>query len=513
MRSSGGEAGYSLIELIISLFIISMVSVMFIGLLMTLLNSAALAEQKSVANSLVNNQMEYLRSLSYDSLAVSGGSILSSSYIPAKTTQTVGKLKYSIFTDIRYADDAFDGCGTYPSPDLKKLYCRNFSAPGNSSGNNLVNDTNPADYKMARVTVKNASGQTLAVLDTQIAARVAETASTTGALFTTVTDPSGTPISEATVTVKNTALSPNVTVSSSTDANGVAIFYGLPPDSQQRYTISADKSGYSSITSISPSGSLQPTYASQKILSQQSSYLTLVLGKMSPNSLIIATEDTSGNPLANIKVYVKGGYKKYTDTTNTAYYFDAMAPTDTRPVTDATGMTGVTSLPPVNEYIFCDNNGDTGCASTSGTKYYLAAAVPYGGSGSLAPISIPQNGDTSSPTYLYNGNLYSQKVKLMLTTSSSFPRVRTMDPDSINTTDNLSNVKVVFGGSNLSGATAQLSQGGTTYSPKNCSGTSTQLTCSYTLTTATTGALQVTLQGSGGALTLPTDPLGGIYVK
>lgn len=87
-----------------------------------------------------------------------------------------------------------------------------------------MNDTNPGDYKLAHVVVKNLGDTRLAVMDTHIAARVAETASTTGALFITVTDSAGNGVSEATVKVTNTTITPAVSVSDSTDANGIAIF-------------------------------------------------------------------------------------------------------------------------------------------------------------------------------------------------------------------------------------------------------------------------------------------------
>ena len=507
------ESGYTLVELLISIVVLAVISSSFLILLTSLLQSATLAKQKSVANALANNQMEYLRSLPYDSLAVSGGSILASSYLPAETKQTISQVTYTVTTDIRYVDDAFDGCGVYPSLDLKKIYCRNFSAPGNSSGNNLVNDTNPADYKIAHITIKNGGGTYLAVLDTNIAARVAETASTTGALFVTVTDPGGNAVTEASVNVVNAAVSPSVNISSTTDSNGVAIFYGLPPDTQQRYSVTSTKSGYSTISTIAPSGSLQPTYAHQKILTQQSSQVLLVIGKMSTNSLVILAEDTTGKPLSNIKLAVKGGYKKYTNTTNTAYYYDNLTPSDTRGITDASGMTSLSNLPPINDYIFCGDKGDTGCISTNGTKYYLAAAAPYNGTNSLMPITVPQKNDPVAQSFSYDGQTYPQQVKLILTTNSAFPRVRTIDPDSLAVVDNLSNVKFVITGNNLTNGSLSLSQNSTTFTAKNCTGSDTELTCAFNLTAVSTGTLQATISANGGTLTLPVQPLGGISVK
>lgn len=511
-REIPAENGFTLLELLVSMTVIGVMSIGFFSLFTALVSSSTLAKQRSVGSTLANNQMEYLRSLPYDSLAVSGGSIISSSYIPATTTKKINGINYTITTSISYVDDAYDGCGPYPNLDLKKKYCRNFSSPGNSAGNNQLNDTNPGDYKLAHVVVKNLGDTRLAVMDTHIAARVAETASTTGALFITVTDSAGNGVSEATVKVTNTTITPAVSVSDSTDANGIAIFYGLPPDSGLDYMIEAQKTGYSSIQSIRPSGSLQPTYSSQKILSQQSSYLALVIAPTDTNSLIIETTNTSGAPLGNVRVQVKGGYKKYTTLSDTSYYFDNYLPVDSRILTDANGMARLTSLPPINSYFFCGTNGAGGCA-VGGTAYYLAAAVPYGGTNSLSPITIPLGDQPNPVKFPYDGSEYIQKVRLILTNSSSFPRVFSMNPDTINLSDNLQNVKVVFTGANLTNANATLTQNGTTYSDNSCVGSATQLTCNYDLNGVTAGYVQVTIQNANGTLVLPTIPLGGFRVK
>lgn len=506
------QNGFTIVELMVSLAVLTSLTIGFFTLFVALVNSSVIAKQKAVAGSLASNQIEYLRSLPYDNLAVSGGSIISNSYIPAVITKKINGITYTITTSISYADDAFDGCGSYPTLDLKKKYCRNFFTPGNSNGNNSNSDTNPADYKIAHISVKNSGGTQLATADTQIAARVAETASTTGALFINVTDPSGNAIADATVTVLNPTLTPAVNVSDNTDVNGVAIFYGLIPDSGLDYDITITKSGYSTITTLKPAGSLQPTYSSQKILSQQSAYLALVIAPMRTNSMVIETTDTAGNPLGQAKIYIKGGYKKYTATTDTTYYYDNQIPNDQRPTTDSNGLAGINNLPPINEYFFCGLNGAQGCL-VNGVTHYLAAAVPYGGISNLAPITIPLADDTSAPTYSFNGNQYGQKVRLMLTTNAGFPRVFDINPSSINLGDSLQNVKLIISGYNLANATATLTQNGNTYTNSSCTGNTTQLTCNYDLSTITAGDMEIKIQNPSGTLTLPLTPPGGFHVN
>lgn len=496
------EGGFTLVELAVTTVIIAIVAISFFGLFISLVNSTIIAKRRAVALTLATDQMEATKSLPYDSLVVQS---------PTSTVKTVNGVKYTIASVVRYADDAYDGCGSYPTTADKQKYCRNYPPPSGAP----TTDTNPNDYKVARVAVTDSSGKQLAMVDTQIAARVAETSSTTGALFVTVLDGSGAPISGATVVVTNTTLSPNINKSDTTDGNGVVIFYGLPPDSGNDFITTASKTNYSTLTTIAASGSLQPTYPNQKILTQQSSAVTLTLAPMNTNSLVVEATNTSGAPLSGMKVYAKGGYKKYNLTTDTAYYFDNVSPTDTRPTTDANGLAAITGLVPYGKYIFCGDDGTSNCKVGS-TTYYLAAAVPYAGTNSLNPIVVPtyESGNPPATTFDYGGTQYMQKVRLMLTTSSGFPRVYTMNPYQLSIAGGgLAAYQITYTGYNLNGATAVLTQGSNTYNPATCTTTATQLKCTYDLSTTTSGTpMQVAVTNSSGTLTLPTTPLGGFNV-
>lgn len=517
-KHSLGEGGFTLVELAIGLIVFAVVALGFFTLFISLVNSALVAKKISVASALATNQMEYLKSLPYDSLAIAGGNISSSSPLPATTTKTVDGIKYTLTTSINYVDDAYDGCGPYPNNTLKQLYCRNYPPPTGAPSP----DQNPQDYKIAHVAVTDSSGAQLAQVDTQIAARVSETASATGALFVSVLDSNGSPVSDATVTVTNATLSPNINVSDSTDTNGIAIFYGLKPDNGNDYVVTATKSGYSSLTTIAPSGSLQPTYPNQNIITQQSSYVTLTIKKQGTNSLLVETTDTNGNVLPNVKTYIKGGYKKYTSTSNTAYYYDNMSPSDSRPITDSDGLAGINNLVP-GDYIFCGDNGSTGC-SVGGTTYYLAAAVPYSSANSFNPITVPIYDPSNPPTttYPYNSAAYLQKVRLMLTTNVNFPRIATLSPSDVSLTGGtIGSFTFTISGSNLPcsssssscGTTVKFKQASNTYTA-SCTGTgNTQLNCSVNLTGATTGNMQLEIDANGYTFLLPDSPLlGGLSV-
>lgn len=514
------QTGYTLVELLMVISVLAILSLGAFDLFISLLHSAIVGGRQAVASTLATNQMEYLKSLPYDNLAVTGGPIVSSTTIPGTITKKVNGDTYTVTTSISYVDNAYDGCGSYPTQALKQKYCRDYPPPSGAPST----DTNPADYKDVSVSVTDRSGLQLASLDTQIAALVAETASNTGALFVYVIDSSGNPITGATVNVVNNSVSPAVNVSDTTDENGIVIFYDLPPSTTgNKYQISGSDSGYSSLTTIVPNGSLQPTYSSQNLISQNSSIVTLTLKQEGSNSLVIETTDLSGNPLPNAKIYVKGGYKKYTATSDTSYYYDTLSPTDTRPVTDSGGLAGLTNLVPGN-YIFCGDAGATSC-SVGGTTYYLAAAVPYGGVNSLQPITVPTYDPSNPPatTYAYNSVNYLQKVRLMLTSSSTFPRVNALSPyDGSLAGGTLSNFAFTLTGANLpcssnaASCTTHVSflQGANTFTA-SCTGSSAglQLSCTVNLSSAAAGNTQLVVKSGSNTLTLPAAPLlGGIIV-
>ncbi len=514
------EAGFTIAELVIGLTVMAIVILSVFGLFISLVHSTVIAKKKAAATTLATNQMEYLKSLPYDSLAVVGGSIYIPSPLPATSSTKVNGISYTTTTSINFVDEAFDGCADYPNLQLKMQYCRNYPAPPGAPNP----DTNPQDYKIIHVSVADVSGRKLAEVDSTVSARVAETNSTTGALFVSVIDNNGNPVQGATVNISNPTLVPVVALSDSTDSNGISIFYGLNPDTTGNdYLITASKPGYSTLSTLKPAGSLQPNYASQNIFTQLSSYVTLTIKLQGNPSLLIETTDVNGSPLANVKAYVKGGYKKYSDSTDTQYYFDNLSPSDNRPVTDSSGLATINNLVP-GDYIFCGDEGATSC-SVGGTTYYLVAAVPSVGSNSLNPINVPIFDSSSPPatTFPYGGQNYLQKVRLMLSTFSNFPRVFNISPYEVSLSGgSINNFSFSLAGQNLPcdaspascSTTVRVTKDTNVYSA-SCTGDSagTTVNCTIDLTGISVGVGSISVIANGHTLSLPTSPfLGGINV-
>lgn len=511
--------GFALAELVVAMVVFAVIALSVLGLYVTLIRSSALTKYRAVASALATSQMETLKSLPYNSLAVVGGSIYSTNLLPATSQQTISGYSYTTTTSISYVDDAFDGCGSYPSAALKQLYCRNYPAPTGAP----ATDTNPQDYKIINVAVYGGNGDKYAEVDTMVSARVAETASTTGALFVKVIDDNGNPVSGANVQVINTTFTPAVNLSDSTDSGGVAIFYGLPPDtSGYDYTVTASKEDYSTLSTIIPSGSLQPNYPNQQVFTQLSSFVTLPIYPKSQKSILLEATTVSGTPISNLRLYIKGGYKKYNSAANTAYYYDNMTPTDTRPQTDSAGLVAVDNLVP-GAYIFCGDTGATSC-SVGGTTYYVAAIVPYSGVNSFNPILVPSDpGTLPATSFTYGGSNYLQKARVLLTTNSNFPRVKVLTPDDVSlSTSSLTVFTFKVTGNNLPCSTiasscatsVKMLQGSNVYTA-SCTGSSagTTLDCTINISGAAVGLMRLELSAGGNTLTIPAgDMMGGFSV-
>lgn len=393
-----GSKGFTVVELLVAAVIFAILAISSLSTYVALNSSATLAKKKSIAITLANNKIENVKSLPYDSLLANS---------TQKTTETVNGVNYDIETKIIYVDDAFDGCVNMSQEDKIK-YCRNY----NLNTSNTTTDNNGADYKLVNVKVYS-SGKLLSNIDSQIAASVAETATSTGALKVIVTSSSGEPINNADITVNYPYPTPK-TYTGTTDSGGVIIFYGLEPNSQYEYKVSVSKSGYSSAETIPPKvdsslGTLTPTFENPNIYAQQSTVLGLNINIIGKYSTIITAVDAGGYPRVNYSISAKGGYKLYTNSENQEYSNSA-----TFPNTNSSGMTSAEDLVP-GSWVFCENNGSNDCKVGGQLRYLQSIDAAIGGIDDEAPFYASIPSPTTSPpslTFSYNGNQYLQSLIL-----------------------------------------------------------------------------------------------------
>jgi hypothetical protein len=190
------------------------------GLLKASLILSTLGRAKAGATAVAQTHMEYLRGLSYASLGTVGG--IPTGSVPQFATTTQNGIVYVAHTFINYIDDPADGVGS-------------------SDTNGIV-----TDYKRAAITVTYAiSGQSKSIdLVSNFSPPGLETATNGGTLIIKVENAVGTPIADASVTITNTALSPAVNITTSSNIDGIVSLPGAAVSSS--YQVSVSKSGYSS---------------------------------------------------------------------------------------------------------------------------------------------------------------------------------------------------------------------------------------------------------------------------
>ncbi len=440
-RNHQNQAGFTLVELITSVVVLSMVILAVSNLFVSNLATVTTGKAKAMGLALANEQLEYLRDLPYDSLATQYGTIYPPGNIADTQTVTRANYKYTLKTKIVYIDDPYDG-----------------NAAGTISGKPV--DLYPYDYKRVEVTVVLANNSIqVAKLTSDVAAKASETASNTGILSLKVLDSLGQPVPNASVHIVNVVPSPDVDITTTTDATGLVVIPGLPPDSGGNYKITVSLGGYSTEqTYPDPSGSQTPVNPNPNILVQQITSITLAIDKVS--SMVVTVVDTNGTAVANQSVTITGSKK--TMTNPTVYKYNQTLTTDSSGKITLTGVEW-------DSYNFAVPSGK-----------YIVTSVPD------APVALAANS--------------SANVTLMVSSSSTYPTIASTNPTAAQT--GIASEPVSVTGTNLSsGTTLKLKQSGqadiVATGVTSTSG-NTILSGTFNLTGAATGAWDLVVSNANG---------------
>lgn len=254
--------GVSLIDVIVGVFLVLVVFLTLFGLLRVSLLVSSVAKARAAATSVATSQMEFVRSLSYDSVGTVGG--IPSGAVPQYATTTLDGYTFVTRTFIEYVDDAKDGLGASDATGIT------------------------TDYKRVKVSTKYTlnNKQREVALVSNIVPPGLETTTGGGTLKIDVVNASGAPVSGATVRIVNSALTPSVDVSTFSNVSGTVYLPGAATSTQ--YQVYVSKDGYSSAqTYLRDATNQNPTPGYLTVAKDQTTTGTFAIDTLS--SLTLAT--------------------------------------------------------------------------------------------------------------------------------------------------------------------------------------------------------------------------------
>ncbi|MDB5189663.1 MAG: Autotransporter adhesin [Parcubacteria group bacterium] len=252
--------GVSLIDVIVGSALVLVIFLSLIGLLRASLLVSSLAKAKAGATAVANNQMELVRSLSYDAVGTVGG--IPSGSIPQYATSTQNAIPYRVRTFIEYVDDPADGVGA-------------------ADANAIT-----TDYKRIKIAVTYTVRGTLREVDlvSNYAPLSIETSTNGGTLKVLVVDATGVGVAGAAVRVVNASSLPSVDVTTFSDSTGTVLLGGAATSTQ--YQVYISKTGYSSAqTYVRDTTNQNPTPGYLTVVKNQTTASTFAIDRLASLTL------------------------------------------------------------------------------------------------------------------------------------------------------------------------------------------------------------------------------------
>lgn len=420
------KSGFTLVEIVVDIAIIGLVAVAVLSAYSAGFRTMELAKAKIAAVAAANEKMEEIRNMPYDSLATEHGQIYPpGNLLDDQEIQRKG-VRFNVHTIIQYIDDPFDGCADTYVEGIPKSECLEIMQEGKPR------DLYPYDYKKVEIRVsKIGRSGFLSQITSNVSAKAAETPGNSGIIKLCVIDASGAPVPEADITITNPYVDPPADIAATTGIDGCIMVPNLPPNSQNKYHLTATKAGYS--TDLTSPRTAQNPNAEQPdvdVSVQQVTPKTLIIDKLS--TLKIDFVDELNNPLPNLAFHIEGAKLLYFNPETHKYSANLVA--------DANGHVEIPNM----EF-------DDYSISISGR--HVVSTTPY------QPIGL--SGDTVL------------SVKVASSASASLPRITACNPSSgkIGETvlpvisganfQNGASVKLVFGAVEINGFNIVVSHGDT----------------------------------------------------
>lgn len=207
------ERGMSLIEMIVGIAIFIVVFTgLFAGFRLAI-SIIADSKAKTGALALLSQQLEFIKSIPYDSLGTQGG--IPSGTIPQTATSTLNVTRYTVRTLIQYVDQPQDGLGV--------LDANGITADAKQAKVEVTWQDRDIPRSLSAVTVLSPVG--------------IESIAGGGTLRINVFDALAQPVASAQVRVENASLIPPVDVTTFTNSSGVVLFPGAAAGASYKVTV------------------------------------------------------------------------------------------------------------------------------------------------------------------------------------------------------------------------------------------------------------------------------------
>lgn len=282
VSAAKNTAGFTLIESLVGIAVFAILSTAVYFAYSNIASITLQLKLRSAAISLINNEIEIIRNIPYENVGIQGGFPVGE--LLAEQTISYDNISFLLNTTIRNIDDPFDG-----------------TLGGNP------NDTAPADYKLVELEINAPSYPNFLPikLTTSVAPQGLENATNNGALFINVFNAFGQPVSNANVSVINNQLNPTISITDTTNANGVLQLVDIPT-STNAYEIKVTKNSYSSEQTYPLGGSSNPNPITSHatVASQQVTNTSFAIDKVS--TINLKTRDAMCQPISNIKFLQEG---------------------------------------------------------------------------------------------------------------------------------------------------------------------------------------------------------------
>lgn len=292
-----GQAGMTLIDTLVGTFLMVLVFVGIVGVFQLSVDVVSNNRARAGAIALANERMEYIRSLSYQSIGTQGG--IPSGSLAQTETITLNSTPYTRRTLVLYGDDPRDGLGA-------------------ADQNNI-----PTDYKAVKVEVSwsaRTGTRSVSLVSRFEPPNGLEVAcsSPCGSLYIYVVNAQAAPVANARVDITNDVVNPEIDITTYTNADGVASFIGAPVGSG--YAIVVTKPGYSTDQTWGTSGqnpSPNPPHVS--VANNQTTSMTFAIDYLSQKTVVTRLKQ-DGTQVANVQFRLRGA--KYIGASPVTYKYD-----------------------------------------------------------------------------------------------------------------------------------------------------------------------------------------------